>query len=78
MSKTTIGLIFIIFGCAYGSLAVQKINSATLGYLLTNGWIKPPKTESGEQTLLGSKGQIILFALILNAIGIFILWNRNS
>lgn len=78
MNKTNIGLLFIGIGIAYGSLGFEKINSLTIGYLLKNQWIKLPPTQNNEKELFGSKAQIILFSLILNLIGIYILWNKNS
>lgn len=77
MSKTSIGILFIIVGWIYGSLAIEKINFYTIGYLLENGWLKKPPEQHAEKELLGSKAQIIIFASILNIVGIYILWNRN-
>jgi hypothetical protein len=77
MNKTTIGILFMLTGWIYGSLAIEKINYLTIGYLLKNGWIKQPSQQKTNKELLGSKTQIIIFAFILNAVGIFILLNRN-
>lgn len=77
MSKTTIGILFILTGCVYGSLAFEKVNSATIGYLLENGWLKKPKEQKTENELFGPKAQIIIFAIILNMIGIYILRNKD-
>jgi len=73
MTKTTIGLLFIACGLIYGSLAQNKVYHATLGWLLKNGWIKPPTTNLGK-SLMGTKATIYLFATILILLGIFILW----
>lgn len=80
MSKTLIGLIFILVGTAYGSLALDNIYNNTLGWLLEHEWIKPPppgKPDALSQ-LLGRKPLILLYSLALIIIGIFILWNRNN
>ena len=79
MSKTLIGLIFILVGIAYGSLAIDDVYNRTLGWLVEQIWIKP--TEPGKNDLvkvLGRKPTILLYSLALIIIGIFILWNRNN
>ena len=75
MSKTLIGILFILAGLAYGSLANDLVYAKTLGYLIENGWIKPPPFEKvKESQVLGRKTTIIIFSSILIIIGIFILW----
>jgi len=80
MSKTLIGLIFILAGICYGSLAIDDIYKHTLGYLFEHDWIKQPTSPSknGSPALLGRKGTILLYASVLIIIGLFLLWNRNS
>ena len=80
MSKTTIGLVFILAGLAYGSLSIDQVYNLTLGWLVENKWIKPPPEASKDdlKAILGRKQTILLYAAILIALGIFILWNRNS
>ena len=79
MSKTLIGLIFILAGAAYGSLAVDNFYKHTLGWLVEHEWLKPSATDknNGGKSALGRKGTILAYALALIIIGIFILWNRN-
>jgi hypothetical protein len=77
MNKTIIGLLFILAGVAYGSLAIDDIYSHTLGYLVEHKWIRPPATEKINQTILGRKPTILVYSLISIGIGIYILWNRN-
>ena len=80
MSKTLIGLIFILAGLCYGSLAIDGIYQHTLGYLIGHGWVKQPPAP-GKDSLpaaLGRKPTILLYASALIIIGLFILWNRNS
>lgn len=77
MSKTLIGLIFILAGAAYGSMAVDGIYNQTLGWLLANDWIKPPKPgKNNSSNFLGRKPTILLYSAILIIIGLFILWNN--
>jgi hypothetical protein len=79
MSKTLIGLLFILCGFAYGSLAFDDVYDKTLGYLTANHWIKEQTIKSAKKanSALGRKPTILLYALILILIGIYILWNRN-
>lgn len=80
MNKTLIGLIFILAGVCYGSLAIDDIYNHTFGYLIGHNWIKQPPAP-GKKSLpqvLGRKPTIILYASGLIIIGIFLLWNRNS
>ncbi len=74
MDKNIIGLLFILAGFAYGSLSVDRINDHTVGWLLKNGWIKPPVVTGAEKSLLGRKETIYLYSIILILIGLFILW----
>ena len=75
MDKHIIGLLFILAGVAYGSLAIDSFYDHTLGWLIKNDWIKlplPPK--QGERPLLGRKETIYLYSIILMLVGLFILW----
>lgn len=72
MTKITIGLLFIVIGVLYGSLAQDKVYNATLGWLLKNDWIKPPQTPLGK-SLMGAKATIYFFASILVLLGLFII-----
>ncbi len=79
MSKTLIGLIFILAGVIYGAMAVDGIYNHTLGWLLANDWIKPPQPgKNNASNFLGRKPLILLYSAILIIIGLFILWNRNN
>ena len=81
MSKTLIGLLFILAGVVNGSLAIDDIYNHTLGWLLENKWLKPQaegKTKGGMTELLGRKPTILLYSFIFIIIGLFILWNRNN
>ncbi len=77
MSKTLIGLLFILIGVVYGSLAIDDFNNKTLGYLIEHEWIKPPLPGKGPPPILGRKTTIIFYSLALIGIGIFLLWNRD-
>ena len=78
MNKTLIGLIFILAGLAYGSLAWEKATQATVGFLLKNGWLKAPDQGKISRGIFGPKFQILIYAGILIIIGLYILWNRNT
>ena len=82
MSKTLIGLLFILAGIIYGSLAIDDFYNLTLGWLVENKWIKPPvpskDTKNSLPAILGRKPTILLYSGALIIIGIFILWNRNT
>ena len=80
MSKTLIGLLFILAGVAYGSLAIDDIYNHTLGWLVLNKWVNPPPAPGKDdlKTILGRKPTILVYSAILIIIGLFILWNRNS
>lgn len=73
MNNTIIGLLFILAGTAYGSLAFDGIYDATLGWLVKNEWIKPPAPSKLGKSVFGRKPTIILYGLCLIAIGIYIL-----
>jgi hypothetical protein len=77
MSKTLIGILFIIVGLAYGSMAIDVVYNFTLGYLIENSWLKPPAPDKLEKNLLGRKPTILFYSLGLIIIGIYILWNRK-
>lgn len=74
MERHVIGLLFILAGLAYGSLAIDVVYNNTLGWLLENDWIKPPVIGKGEKSLLGRKETIYLYSIILILIGLFILF----
>ena len=73
MSSTIIGLLFILAGVAYGSLALDGIYDATLGWLVKNEWLKPPTPEKMGKSFFGRKPTIILYSLSFIAIGVYIL-----
>ncbi len=75
MNKTVIGILFITAGLAYGSLVFDQIYNKTLGFLVENEWIKPPKQEQAEKNIFGKETTIIFYSLILILIGIYILWS---
>lgn len=77
MDKTIIGLLFITAGLAYGSLALDGIYNATLGWLLEHGWIKRPVPGKGDKLTFGRKPTIIFYSLSLITIGIYILWKLD-
>jgi hypothetical protein len=77
MSKTLIGLLFIVVGVVYGSLAIDSVYNLTLGWLVKYQWVKPPIQDKNSLTIvLGRKPTILLYALGLIIIGIFIVWNQ--
>jgi hypothetical protein len=79
MDKTLIGLLFILAGLLYGSLAIDDFYNWTLGWLVEHEWVKPPLPEkNGLKEILGRKPTILLYSGILIIIGLFILWNRNN
>lgn len=73
MNKVTIGLLFIATGIAYGSLAFDKVNNATLGFLVRNKWLKSPIPGTVEKDWLGPKPTILLYSAILIFLGFFML-----
>ena len=77
MSKTLIGLIFILTGIVYGSMAIDNFYNHTLGWLVENKWIKPPIPEKNDlKEALGRKATILLYSFALIILGIFILWKQ--
>ena len=78
MSKTFIGILFIIAGLAYGSLAIDKVYNKTLGWLVEHQWVKPPPApgKTDLKAILGRKPTILAYGGILIIIGLFILWPR--
>lgn len=79
MNRTIIGLLFILCGVTYGSFVIDDIYDHTVGWLIANNWVKPAViTKATKVTPFGRKPTIVLYSLALIAIGIFILWNRNS
>ena len=79
MSKTLIGLLFILAGVCYGSLAIDDFYNHTLGWLVEHKWLKPPvENKNSLRSALGRKGTILVYAGGLIIIGAFILWNRNT
>ncbi len=77
MSKTIIGLVFMLAGVCYGSLAVDSIYNRTLGLLFKYKLLKAPPPSEVPKSLFGPKGQVILYSSILIIIGLYLLWNRN-
>jgi len=73
MNSTIIGLLFITAGVTYGSLALDGIYNATLGWLLAHDWIKPPAPDKLAKNLFGRKPTILMYSFGLMAIGIYIL-----
>lgn len=79
MSKTTLGLLFILTGVIYGSLAIDDIYNRTLGWLVENKWVKPPVPGKQDMpNILGRKPTILIYSFGLIIIGLFIIWNRNN
>ena len=80
MSKTLIGLLFVLAGTAYGSLAIDDIYNHTLGWLVEHKWVTPPPVPGQDdlRTILGRKPTILVYAGLLIIIGLFVLWNRNT
>ena len=79
MSKSILGLVFILAGIAYGLMAIDSVYNHTLGWLLAHDWIKQPTPDKKSlNNFLGRKTTILLYATILIIIGLFILWNRNN
>lgn len=80
MSKTLLGLLFILAGLLFGSLAIDAVYNGTLGWLVEHDWIKlPPLPAKGDlKAVLGRKAAILVYAGVLVIIGLFILWNRNA
>jgi hypothetical protein len=78
MNKTILGLIFILVGIVYGSMAIDDVYNHTLGWLVEHEWIKMPPTpgKSDLKTILGRKPTILLYAGILIIIGLFVLWKQ--
>ncbi len=74
MNSITIGLILIISGIVYGSLAINSVNQATLGWLINNGWVKLPEKPTGvEKNFFGPKPTILLYSFGLIALGLYIM-----
>lgn len=80
MNKTSIGILFILAGVLYGSLAFPYINEKTLGWLINNNWLKLPsysdKQKADSSQFFGNQGTIIFYSLILIGIGIYIIINN--
>jgi multisubunit Na+/H+ antiporter MnhC subunit len=77
MSKTLIGLVFILVGVVYGCMAIDGFYNKTLGYLTEHGFIKPPQQKNSAVETFGRKTTIIFYSLALIGIGIYLIWNRN-
>ncbi len=76
MTKTTFGVLFIVAGASYGSMAIDKVNELTLGSLLKYNFIKPPSQKAVKEitkSKLGRKGTILAYAAGLIAIGIYLI-----
>ena len=79
MSKTLLGLLFILAGLAYGSMAIDTVYNHTLGWMIENKWMTPPTAaQKPTPSLLGRKGTILSYAAGFIIIGIFILWTHTS
>ncbi len=79
MSKTMLGLLFILAGVAWGSLTIDDIYNHTLGLLVKYDWIKPPlQGKEDLSAVFGRKPTILLYSAILILIGVYLLWNRNN
>lgn len=79
MNKVFIGLLFILAGVTYGSLAIDDFYNWTLGWLIKNNWTKPPVMDKKSlASTLGKKPTILLYSAALIIIGLFIIWNRNN
>jgi hypothetical protein len=79
MNKILIGLLFILAGLSYGSLAIDDFYNWTLGWLVKNEWVKPPVPDKKSLTsVFGRKPTILLYSAGLIIIGLFIIWNRNN
>jgi hypothetical protein len=74
MNKKFLGLLFIFTGLAYGSLSFDTVYNHTLGWLLENGWLRPPVISKAEKTLLGRKATIYLYSIIFILIGFFLIF----
>lgn len=77
MNSTLIGLLFILAGLAYGSLALDGIYNKTLGWLVNNNWLKPPAPSKLGKSIFGRKPTILFYSLVLILIGIYILWKLD-
>lgn len=74
MNATLIGIIFILTGMLYGSLALDKIYNATLGWLINNRWLEIPKPPAGvAKNFFGRKPTILLYSFGLITLGLFII-----
>ncbi|PIR96608.1 MAG: hypothetical protein COT92_00240 [Candidatus Doudnabacteria bacterium CG10_big_fil_rev_8_21_14_0_10_42_18] len=78
MNRTVIGILFMVAGVIYGSMAIDRVYSLTLGWLISNNWVKPPKNSEADKTIFGRKITILLYAFGLILIGIYILWSPGS
>lgn len=78
MNKTVIGVLFIVAGVLYGSMAFDLVYNNTLGYLVKNNWISQETLAKATKNALGRKPTILLYSLALIIIGIFVLWNRGN
>jgi hypothetical protein len=77
MSKTYLGIICILAGLMYGSLSIDVVYNSTMGYLIEHKWISPPVVEKTNPNLLGKKVSILLYSLLLIALGIYLVWNHQ-
>ncbi|MBL8030299.1 MAG: hypothetical protein JNN11_03555 [Candidatus Doudnabacteria bacterium] len=75
MDKNIIGILFIFVGVLYGSLAIDSFYEHTLGWLVKHDFIQPPKVfqNRNSQNSLGRKATILMYSIIMIAVGIFIL-----
>jgi hypothetical protein len=74
MNSTFIGLLLILTGLIYGSLAIDAVYNLTLGWLVNNGWIKLPEKPAGlEKNFFGRKPTILLYSFSLITLGFYIM-----
>ena len=83
MNKTGIGILLIVGGAAYGSLAIDKVNELTLGKLMKYNFLKGPSTADQaeikviEKSPFGRKGTMLSYAAVLIGLGIYLILTPN-
>lgn len=79
MDKNIIGLLFILCGVLYGSLALDSFYEHTLGWLVKHDFIETPKIfqNKNSKESLGRKATILMYSIIIIAVGIFILIKKQ-
>ena len=78
MNRTIIGLLFVLCGVIYGSMAIDNFYNHTLGWMVANDWISQKTVKKSGKPMLGRKPTILIYSFSLIIIGVFILWNRNN